>query len=65
MVGIRKNRAVQNIEAVHLRLIPKFGNERYPAFMEGALMEGSLYMIIDYSLFSRTEIITDMVSHWV
>ena len=43
MVGIRKDRAVQNMEGVHLRLIPKLGNEKQRAFMEGAFMEGSLY----------------------
>jgi len=35
MVGIRKNRAVQNMEGVHLRLIPKLGNDRERAFREG------------------------------
>ena len=44
MVGIRKDRAVQNMEGVHLRLIPKLGNEKQRAFMEGVHLMESAFM---------------------
>ena len=43
MVGLRKNRAVQNIEGVHLRLIPKLGNESSVHLWRVCIYGGCIY----------------------
>ena len=44
IAGSEKNCAMQNIEGVHILLTPELGNKTWHAYMEGACMEGRLYV---------------------